>query len=150
MKRLFEIVSTKPNQLWFAAETFVLLGLVRLGLRLVPFATLQKLLSFCDRKSLLFLRKGNRSINELIWAIEVSSKYMPGGVKCLARALTTEVLMKLNGYAPELRIGVAQGEAGKLEAHAWIENQGKVLIGQLHDLERFKVLPLPTREAGKQ
>ena len=149
MKRLFKIISTKPKLIWFVAETFVLLGLIRLGLRLLPFATLQKLLSSNNRKTFSFWRRRDRSIKELIWAINVSSKYMPGGVKCLARALTTEVLMKLNGYAPELRIGVAQGKAGKLEAHAWIESHGKVLIGQLNDLERFRVLPLPTREASK-
>ena len=69
---------------------------------------------------------------------------MPGNVKCLARALTTEVLMNRSGYTPELRIGIAQSKTGKLEAHAWIESQGKVLIGQLEDLTRFQILPLPS------
>ena len=149
MKRLFKFVLTKPSYFWLVATTFMLLGLVRLGLWLLPFATLQKLLSHSDRIIPLLFRKRDRSVNDLIWAVNVSSKYMPGGVKCLARALTTEVLMKFNGYVPELRIGVAQSEAGKLEAHAWIESQGKVLIGQLNDLGRFRVLPLPTREVSK-
>ncbi|NEQ84407.1 MAG: lasso peptide biosynthesis B2 protein, partial [Moorea sp. SIO2I5] len=62
-------------------------------------------------------------------------------VKCLARALTSYTLMVQYGYVPQLRIGVAKGESGQLEAHAWVENQGLVVIGQLPDLTRFKTLP---------
>jgi hypothetical protein len=40
-----------------------------------------------------------------------------------------------------LRIGVARSEAGKIEAHAWVESMGKVIIGGTHvDLKRFTVL----------
>jgi hypothetical protein len=42
----------------------------------------------------------------------------------------------------KLVIGVAKNQFQELEAHAWIEVQGRVVIGQLHDLERFT--PLPT------
>jgi hypothetical protein len=40
-----------------------------------------------------------------------------------------------------LRIGVAKGEAGKLEAHAWVESQGRIVIGGLRDLPYFTPLP---------
>jgi hypothetical protein len=66
---------------------------------------------------------------------------MPGHVKCLARALTTKTLMKQHGYTAELRIGVMRSQAGQLEAHAWIEYQGEVIIGQLHNLVEFTPLP---------
>jgi hypothetical protein len=66
---------------------------------------------------------------------------MPSGAKCLARALVCQVLMARRGYSPELRIGVAKSQEGTLEAHAWIESQGQVVIGDLKELPRFTQLP---------
>ncbi|MDJ0649131.1 MAG: lasso peptide biosynthesis B2 protein [Xenococcaceae cyanobacterium MO_188.B19] len=153
MKQLFKLFFLRPGDIFLVLRTSILLGLVRLGLWLLPFANLQKFLATLSQLLSPSKRSGdseNKTINfkvkKIIWAVNVSSKYMPGKVKCLARALTTELLMNLRGYEPELRIGVAKGETGKLQAHAWVESQGKVLIGQLEDLARFQVLPLPTIE----
>jgi hypothetical protein len=55
--------------------------------------------------------------------------------------------MTRHGFSPQLRIGVAKGETGKLEAHAWIESQGKIVIGYLKDLSRFT--PLPSLEGER-
>jgi hypothetical protein len=38
-----------------------------------------------------------------------------------------------------VRIGVAKGEGGKLEAHAWVECEGNVIIGG-YELERYTSL----------
>jgi hypothetical protein len=38
-----------------------------------------------------------------------------------------------------VRIGVAKGKGGKLEAHAWVECGGEVIIGG-HELERYTSL----------
>jgi hypothetical protein len=40
-----------------------------------------------------------------------------------------------------LRIGVSKGVKGNLRAHAWVESQGSVVIGELADLSGFSVLP---------
>ena len=123
--------------------TFSLLGLVRLGLWLLPFQRLRGLLTRIGNINSTIHKYNQTSIGKIIWAVETSSRYMPG-VKCLARALTTQVLMNQHGYSSELRIGVAKGESGELEAHAWIESQGKVVIGYLADISRF----VPMEAAG--
>ena len=66
---------------------------------------------------------------------------MPGGAKCLAKALTTQVLMERRGCDCAFKIGVAKTDKGELEAHAWIEKDGQVIMGMLPDLDRFKSLP---------
>lgn len=33
------------------------------------------------------------------------------------------------GYPACLRIGVSRGEGGRLQAHAWVESQGKIVVG---------------------
>lgn len=167
MKRLLKLLFLEPGNFFLVLKTFIVLGLVRSGLLLLPFSKLQKLLITISQLLLKLSRRKKINIigltslplesekksktdefqiKNIIWAVNVSSKYMPGKVKCLARALTTEFLMNCLGYYPELRIGIAKGETEKLEAHAWIESQGKVLIGQLEDLARFQVLPLPPIE----
>jgi len=81
------------------------------------------------------------SVDKVIWAVSVASHYMPGGVKCLARALATQILLHWHGYPADLQIGVAKGEAGQLEAHAWVESQGQIVMGYLSNLSRFTPLP---------
>jgi hypothetical protein len=113
---------------------------VRLGLWSLPFQTLQNLLF--NRLSLVLKSAHHQvPIDKIVWAVNTTSRYMPGQVKCLARALTTKIVMKQQGYTAELRIGVRRSQTGQLEAHAWIEYQGEVIIGQLHHLVEFTPLP---------
>ncbi|BAZ43121.1 hypothetical protein NIES4102_01170 [Chondrocystis sp. NIES-4102] len=131
----------RQGDILLVSKVFVLLALVRLGLWRVTFSNLRRFLLSIQTKYHFFYRCN--SIEKLIWAVNVSSRYMPGNVKCLARALTTEVLLSCNDYAANLKIGVAKENTGKLEAHAWVESQGRVLIGDLTDLDRYRILPLP-------
>jgi Transglutaminase-like superfamily len=142
--RNFLRLSAGDRQLLFNAV--FLLAMVRIGLNLLPFSALLKLLKRLNQASDKSNNTQQVSVSQITWAVNAVSRYIPG-VKCLARALTTEVLMNRYGYSPELRIGVAKTEAGKLEAHAWIEYQGKVAIGNLPDLPRF--IPLPSLEGVK-
>ena len=127
-------------------RTFVLLSGIRLGLALLPF---QKLRQIVERLSHLTayhqrpqeIERTQQLIRQIIWAVEKSAQLMPGGAKCLAKALTTQVLMGRRGLDCEFKIGVAKSTEGTLEAHAWIEVEGQVIMGALPDLERFTSLP---------
>jgi len=55
------------------------------------------------------------------------------------------VLLGRRGYPASLRFAVAKDERGKLQAHAWVENERHVIIGDLKDLSRFVVLS-PSKE----
>ena len=121
--------------------TFILLATIRLGLWLLPFQTLLQGLEKLGRSASPSLSISPPfSISHIVWRVNVSSRYLPG-VKCLARALATQVLLTRYGYSSELQIGVAKSEQGELEAHAWVEYQGKVIIGGLSTLSRFVPLP---------
>jgi hypothetical protein len=141
LRKFLRLTSCDRHLLITAA---LLMSAIRLGLWLLPFRVLRQVV-----KSLTAVRPAPQqiSINQVVWAVEVASGYMPGGVKCLARALTTQILLSRRGYSTELRIGVAKNQQGQLEAHAWVESQGSVIIGELADLTRFT--PLPNLE-GKQ
>jgi hypothetical protein len=144
MRELIRFRQLSHRDRWFLFKTYSLLTGVRLGLWLLPFERLCRVLENLSR-----LRadkrigvEGQRFVRRAIWAVDASSKRMPGTVKCLARALTVKVLLNRARCDAKLVIGVAKNQFQELEAHAWIEVQGRVVIGQLHDLERFT--PLPT------
>ncbi|MDF5720876.1 MAG: lasso peptide biosynthesis B2 protein [Rhizonema sp. PD37] len=148
MRQLRDLFRLTGSDVTLLATAFVLLGVMRFGLRLLPFRNVLKLQQKMSNLDfhLPTSSKSQISISKIVWAVNVATRYMPGHAKCLARALTTQVLMNSYGYHPELRIGVAKGEGGTLEAHAWIEYQGQVAIGYLTDLSRF--IPLPSFEGA--
>jgi hypothetical protein len=143
LRKLFKLKQI-DRQLFI--EAYLYLGLIRLGLWLLPFGSLRKVLDKIDSahktdKLAIFVQ-----IEQLTTAIERSSRYSPGNVKCLARALTTEIILTKYGYFPLLKIGVTKGERGQLEAHAWVEEREKIVMGNLRDLDKFTVLPSLKRE----
>ena len=73
-------------------------------------------------------------------AVRRSSRLVPAAT-CLPQALATRVMLERRGVANALRFGVAKSEAGVLEAHAWVEVDDVVVVGDLGDLARFHRLP---------
>lgn len=140
MRRLRKLLVHSVSDYQLLFFTFCLLTAVRFGLWTLSFRNLRQVL-WSITQVLHPHTKTSISISKLVWAVEVSSRCMPGGAKCLAKALTTQVLLHTQGYPADLRIGVIKGNQGNLEAHAWIEYQGKVVIGQLTTLSQFTPLP---------
>lgn len=69
-------------------------------------------------------------------AVMASSALVPGGRNCLVRALATEILLSRLGYRSELKIGAGKLADGGFAAHAWLESDGKILIGDF-ELGRY-------------
>lgn len=141
MKLLYKVVHLKTSDRQLLVTTFVLLAAIRLGLWLLPFPTWRRLLARFMQVKANLQQAEAISISQIVWAVSIASRYMPGGVKCLARALVTQVLLNWHGHAAQLRLGVAKGEEGRLEAHAWVESQGQIVIGALSNLSNFTPLP---------
>ena len=56
------------------------------------------------------------------------SPFMKKGRRCLMQALTVNRALRKNGIQSDFKIGTGK-ENDQLMAHAWIEIEGKVLIG---------------------
>jgi hypothetical protein len=112
-----------------------------LGLWLLPFQVVLRILEIPKRKT-AELSKANPAVplDRYIWAVKAASQYVPAAT-CLAQALATQTLLTKNGYRADLRIGVLKTKEGQLEAHAWVESDGKIVIGNLPDLARYSALP---------
>ncbi len=148
MKWVLKFLRLSGRDRSFLIKTYVLLTLVRLGLWLVPFEQLWKALIRLGRYRTQQVPSPlgiGAIVQRAIWAVNWSCRLTPGGAKCLVRALTAKVLLDRHQCPAEFKIGVAKNSAGQFEAHAWIEVEGRVVIGQLHNLEQFTPMPsLPT------
>ena len=103
----------------------VLLAAVRLGLILLRFDRLHRLLARFSRPG-----RGRASLpaDRVAWAVTAAARRLPGESTCLSRALAAQLLLTRHGHSSLLRIGVARGD-GILKAHAWLENSGRVILG---------------------
>ena len=85
---------------------------------------------------------------EISWAIAAAARFVPWST-CLVKALAGQAMLAKRGCASTLRIGMAPGRPNgrTLDAHAWLECEGRILIGA-HDLERYRrLLAIPSRPA---
>jgi hypothetical protein len=142
MGQVLRFLKLKSRDRQLLVFTFVLLSFIRLGFHLFRFTQVQKILHHVSQRSTN--TTPTLSILTLVWAVDAACAAMPGGVKCLARALTMDILMRRQGYLPELRIGVIKDLEGQPQFHAWLEYQGQVVIGHLPNLIEFQTLSPPT------
>lgn len=121
------------------AQSFVLLVIIRLSLWVLPFSILKN----------LFLKKTeisvkNQPIDLKIVNIVVKAVTKCGGMipfaSCLTRAITAQILLKKLHQSSELKIGIKKSEPNKLEAHAWIEIDGRIIIGKLSQHQNYRAL----------
>lgn len=134
MKRLRKFGSLPPADRRLLIESALLLVAIRLGLWLLPFQTLRRLLAKVTQSPLELRAADQGFIDRVAWAVAVTSRYMPGAPSCLPRALMAQALLARRGYPACLRIGVARSKGRQLQAHAWVEIQGRMVIGGLDDL----------------
>lgn len=139
MKRLHKFLHLTSGDRRLLVSTALLLAAVRLGLRLLPFRILQRVLNRLASAPAGSLGANRSSVDRLVWAVTVASHYVPKAT-CLTQALAAQVLLGRRGHLSQLRVGVAKGEEGQLEAHAWLESQGKVIVGG-GELTRYTLLP---------
>jgi hypothetical protein len=69
-----------------------------------------------------------------------------GDSPCLTEALTVRTFFQRRGYPAELRIGVLKSPIGQLLAHAWLESEGAVVIGDVQSPNKFTAFPLPIQQ----
>jgi hypothetical protein len=143
--QIHKFLRLKRREKLLIFKAFLLLGGFRLALWFLPLKTLWRVSA--KRSSIDTKVKIHRfSPERIAWAITVASLYIPKAT-CLSQALATKVLLARYGYQSNLQIGVVKGDIGQLEAHAWVESDGKVIIGG-SNLDRYS--RLPSLEKGAQ
>lgn len=145
MNRIFTKIMHLGRLSWrdqaLLGNTALLLILTRLIFLCLPFPLIRQ------RLGVVFRHHGGKIIAldprawRILWAVETVSRYLPKMSHCLTKAVVAKMLLNRQGYDVEFQIGVQRSSQGKFEAHAWLESEGRVVMGYLNDLDRFTVFP---------
>lgn len=151
MKLLRKFLHLSRTDRWLLVRSLGVVAVIRLALSVLPFRTLWRLLQQATaRYPSTPSSQSDISINRLTWSIQKTSRCVPQAT-CLTQAAAAYLLLSRHGYPAEIRIGVGKSENGKFEAHAWVESEGKVVIGGSGptgaDVTRWT--PLPSLERCK-
>lgn len=139
MERIHKFSRLPAAERRLLIKAALLLEAIKLGMRLLPFRTLRSLLARLPGTSTRAQHADFTPTDTVAWAVEVASRNTPGTKSCLAQALAAQALLAQYGYPTHLHIGVARGEQEQFQAHAWVEAEGKVVIG---GAERERYTPL--------
>ncbi|WP_254562607.1 lasso peptide biosynthesis B2 protein [Dyadobacter diqingensis] len=105
----------------------VTLLLVKTGLTVLPFQTFRKLFHWItDTKAMQEM--SSVKIEETVKAVNMAANVLPFALLCLPRALATKYLLR-KVPSLSLEIGIEINPHKAFEAHAWVEKEGKVIIG---------------------
>jgi hypothetical protein len=67
-------------------------------------------------------------LDRAVWSVGAARRLAPGAT-CLIQALALEALLARAGQPARLCVGVAREPGGPLQAHAWLEASGRILLG---------------------
>jgi hypothetical protein len=146
MGRLSRFLRLPASEKRLFLRSFAWLLAVRFGLSLLPFGMVLRLQKSVRASNGRSQRLGPETIEEVSRAVDRASRFVPGA-RCLAQALTAQILLARRGIPTELRIGVAREEGGPVRAHAWLEGGGKVLFERAHP-EVYRALSSFPRESN--
>jgi hypothetical protein len=121
-------MSSRERRLLLGGAAMV--ACVRILLWILPF---KRLLWVVDRTALRSARVAPVRLPEdtmatIVWGVTTAARYLPRAT-CLAEALAAQWIFAWFGHPTLLRIGVAKGNAKPLLAHAWLESEGRVVVG---------------------
>jgi hypothetical protein len=138
MRHLHKFLRLSAEQRWLLIKATVLLGSIRVALRLLPFPVVRPHVERVTRCTYP-LAVDPMPAEQLAWAIDVAGHLVPGGGHCLSQALALQVFLVRRGYKAKICFGIQKPERSALMAHAWVEHNGVVLIGG-SNLQRFTTL----------
>jgi Transglutaminase-like superfamily len=138
MGRVRSFASLRPGDRRRFLVAVPVVAVVRTALWVLPFGTIRSAIERHVRSRPASSKPSPDVSDRIAWSIGSAARIVPRAT-CLTQALAGEVLLRRAGYPAEVKIGVAKGPTGKLEAHAWVESDGRIVIGD-HDLHRFTTL----------
>jgi hypothetical protein len=135
MRRLTRFLALPAEDRMAFAVSIALLCVVRLSLWIVPFRWLHSAVRRVAPPPDGTPDPTPGEAERTVQAIESAARSIPGAT-CLTQALAAELLLRRAGHPAAIHVGVAKTSSGQLEAHAWIEAYGRVLLGD-HDLDHY-------------
>ena len=140
MRRIRKFLALTGRERHLLLQSAFLLVRIRLGFRMLSFENLRRRLAKWSEP-----RTGTAPepdfVSKAAWAVRTASRKIPSTQTCLFQALALRVLLGRHSIPCALHIGVGRNEQSDFKAHAWVECEGKIVIGETHDLADYTPLP---------
>lgn len=126
--------------------TMPLVVTVRAALWLLPSAVIVRFVRYISADSGADRSAPRFSLTTILWAVEAVSARIPRAT-CLTQAICAKLLLRWSGLHSDLCLGVACSLNGALRAHAWLERDGRTILGGTigRSMVRLPELPSPGR-----
>ncbi|MBN1834590.1 MAG: lasso peptide biosynthesis B2 protein [Spirochaetales bacterium] len=145
--RRFRKYLSLPREERFLLRRALLLVLgLRIALVVLPFGAFKRRVARAGRESARPWERERVPVGTVTWAVLAASRRVPGST-CLVQAIAARALLRRYGYQARLRLGVAKGDPDRLTAHAWLEHEGRIVIGGPESGGRYR--PFPPAGAGR-
>jgi len=131
-------------------EAYVLLGVMRAAILLLPFRKITKMMGLVQgEQSAVSESIPPCSTETISWAIQAAAARTPWESACLVQALTGMAMMSRRGINATLYLGVAKDESGAeaMLAHAWLRC-GTIILTGFGGAERFSAISSFSRPAA--
>ena len=145
--RFHKFFELAPAQRALLVRTFALVGVVRTALWVAPFPLVRRVTNRWARlrpdaspSPSQASEQISEQIADVTLAVSRASRFVPRAT-CLTQALATRILLARRGIASVVRYGAARGADGKFLAHAWVESEGRVVIGGVTSPNRYAPFP---------
>ena len=104
-----------------------LVAATRAALWMLPSGVIVRRVSRMSRSAAAAPR-AKRDPELVTWAVRAASRLVPMAT-CLTQAVAAQLLLVRSGHASEICVGVARDAPGAFRAHAWVELNGRVILG---------------------
>src|ERR1051325_542396 len=108
--------------------TTVLVVTVRLALWVFPSPLIVRFVRRISVNAGVDRSASRFDVTTIIWAVEAVSARVPRAT-CLTQAICAKLLLRWSGLQSDLCLGVACSVEGVLHAHAWVEREGRTILG---------------------
>jgi hypothetical protein len=111
---------------------------IKIGLTLLSFSTFRKLFQWLSDSG---VRKdiSETKVKQITWAVNTAANVLPLELLCLPRALAAKYLLRQVPFLT-LEIGIEINPRNGFEAHAWVERNGQIIIGDWSDAVSYQRL----------
>lgn len=137
MGKIFRFLFYPYQKKKLLSQSLLLIWMIRIGLWLFAFKSLNNWLFYFE--SAESGQADRVLINNVVNSVRACSRYVPFA-SCLTQALATRTLLQMRGQHSQLKIGVKKDENAKFVAHAWIEIDGRIIIGKHSRHQQYVVL----------
>jgi hypothetical protein len=147
--RVRSVLQLTPSECGLLLAALPIVVAIRLALWIVPSAVTLRFVSWLHSSTREHRRKSPEQRSSVVWAVVTVSRGVPRAT-CLTQALAAKLLLRSRGEDAQLCLGVAHLPGGTLRAHAWLERDGRAILGGsgIQSLVRLPQLPssahLPT------